>query len=102
VVELGRPGSVVRRSEAGGRLEDGETAYQRGDYATVLRLVRPLANQGVAHAQVGLGVMYALGQGVPQQGLRGYIPFLLPLEREIIGFLLARNQKTFTAPLGSI
>jgi uncharacterized protein len=32
----------------------------------VLRLLRPLAEQGVAPAQHDLGVMYANGQGVPQ------------------------------------
>ena len=34
--------------------------------ATALRLFRPLADQGLAKAQLFLGVMYANGQGVPQ------------------------------------
>ena len=42
-----------------GPLEDGDTAYQRGDYATALQLWRPLAEQGNADAQLNLGVMYA-------------------------------------------
>ena len=41
-------------------------AYQRGDYATAIRELRPLAEQGNAEAQYGLGVMYEHGQGVPQ------------------------------------
>ncbi len=41
-------------------------AYQRGDYATVVRELRPLAEQGDAEAQYNLGVMYTNGQGVPQ------------------------------------
>ncbi len=41
-------------------------AYQRGDYATTIRELRPLAEQGVAEAQFLLGVMYDKGQGVPQ------------------------------------
>ena len=41
-------------------------AYQRGDYATVVRELRPLAEQGDAKAQYNLGVMYATGLGVPQ------------------------------------
>ena len=49
-----------------GPLEDGMTAYQKGDYAEALRLWRPLANQGNAAAQAGLGVMYTYGRGVPQ------------------------------------
>jgi uncharacterized protein len=39
-----------------GPLEDTKTAYSRGDYVTVLRLVRPLADQGNAAAQFILGV----------------------------------------------
>jgi uncharacterized protein len=52
---------------AAGPLDDGTAAYDRGDYATALRLFRPLANQGDAGAQYNLGVMYALGQGVAQR-----------------------------------
>lgn len=49
-----------------GTLEDADTAYARGDYATALRLSRPLAEQGDATAQYNLGHMYHLGEGVPQ------------------------------------
>ncbi len=51
---------------AAGPLEDGTAAYQRGDYATALRLLRPLAEQGHARAQYNLGVAYHQGKGVPQ------------------------------------
>jgi hypothetical protein len=34
-----------------GPLEDAAAAYGRGDYATTLRLIRPLADQGDASAQ---------------------------------------------------
>ena len=47
-------------------LEDAEFAYDRGDYTQAARLFRPFAEQGVASAQFSLGVMYARGQGVPQ------------------------------------
>ena len=47
-----------------GPLEDAVAAYQRGDYATALRLWHPLAEQGDADAQFHLGVMYESGQGV--------------------------------------
>lgn len=53
----------------------GKTAYDRGDYATALRELRPLAEQGNAAAQLSLGVMYATGRGVPQdytEALRWY------------------------------
>ena len=49
-----------------GPFEDGVAAYQRGDYATSLRLWRSLAKQGNAQAQNNLGLMYDRGQGVPQ------------------------------------
>ena len=49
-----------------GPFEDGVAAYERQDYATALRLWRPLADQGDARAQNNLGVMYSNGQGVPQ------------------------------------
>ena len=49
-----------------GPFEDGVAAYDRGDYETALRLWRPLAEQGHADAQTNLGVLFAEGQGVPQ------------------------------------
>jgi uncharacterized protein len=44
----------------------GSDAYERGNYATALREWQPLAEQGEADAQVGLGWLYTNGQGVPQ------------------------------------
>ncbi len=44
----------------------GVAAYNRGDYATALRELRPLAEQGHAKAQYNLGFMYDEGLGVPQ------------------------------------
>ena len=46
--------------------QKGVTAYESGDYATVLREWTPLAEQGNAVAQYNLGVMYENGRGVPQ------------------------------------
>jgi uncharacterized protein len=51
---------------AAGPSEDASDAYGRGDYPTALRLLRPLAAQGNADAQVLLGLMYDSGLGVPQ------------------------------------
>ncbi len=45
----------------------GVAAYNSGDYATALRELRPLAEQGVAEAQLNLALMYANGRGVPQE-----------------------------------
>jgi len=44
----------------------GKKAYDKRDYATALKEWRPLAEQGGAHAQLNLGVMYFNGQGVTQ------------------------------------
>jgi hypothetical protein len=49
-----------------GPYEDGLATYKRGDYATALRLWRPLADAGDADAQLNFGFMYANGEGVPQ------------------------------------
>jgi TPR repeat protein len=46
--------------------ETGMDAYQRGNYATALSEWRPLAEEGDAQAQLHLGVLYANGDGVPQ------------------------------------
>jgi hypothetical protein len=41
-------------------------AFQRGDYAAAIRLLRPRAEQGNATAEHNLGYLYALGLGVPR------------------------------------
>jgi tetratricopeptide (TPR) repeat protein len=47
-------------------LEEGVSAYERSDYARALRILNPLAEQGIAPAQARLGLMYANGHGVPK------------------------------------
>ena len=49
-----------------GNYADGVEAYNRADYATAFREIRPLAEQGDAKAQFTLGVMYDNGKGVPE------------------------------------
>jgi hypothetical protein len=51
---------------AAGPVEDGNAAFERGDYETALRLLRAPAEQGNADAQLLLGVMYQDGDGVPK------------------------------------
>jgi TPR repeat protein len=53
-------GGVVRS----GPYEDAIAARARGDFATELRLLRPLAERGNADAQSDLGDLYFLGVGV--------------------------------------
>ncbi len=55
---------LTARAWAG--LDEAAAAYQRGDYATAIRELRPLADQGNAGAQYNLGNMYENGRGVPQ------------------------------------
>ena len=55
-----------------GPLEDADAALKRRDYASALRLIRPLAEQGDANAQYNFGVFYDNGLGVPQDKVRAY------------------------------
>jgi hypothetical protein len=48
-----------------GAYEDGRAAYTRGDRATALKLIKPLAAEGNAAAQALLGFIYANGPNVP-------------------------------------
>jgi uncharacterized protein len=56
---------VSHGTVSAGPLEDASAAYQRGDYATALQLIRPLAEHGDPAARFRLGVMYEKAQGVP-------------------------------------
>ena len=47
-------------------LQEGEDAYEQGDYKTAFEKLKPLAEQGYAGVQFNLGVMYANGRGVTQ------------------------------------
>ncbi len=46
--------------------DEGVAAFKRGDYATALRELRPLAEKGGASAQYNLGILYDGGLGAPQ------------------------------------
>ena len=56
-------------------LQDADDAYQRKDYKEAVRLFRLSAEQGVVLAQFNLGLMYAKGQGVPQDYLLAHMWF---------------------------
>jgi uncharacterized protein len=49
-----------------GPYDAATAAYQRGDYATAVRIIQPLAKKGEADAQNSLGFMYQHGHGVTQ------------------------------------
>ena len=58
-----------------GPLEDGEAAYQRGDYETAVRLWRLSGDEGNVDAQFNLGLLYSSGPGVPQDHAQALIWF---------------------------
>ena len=62
--------SSVARAEHFDDIADGMEAYLKEDYATALKLLRPLAEQGYASAQYNLGVMHEWGNGVPKDYIK--------------------------------
>lgn len=48
------------------QIADAFAAYQHGDYLRAYLLCRPFADQGVADAELLMGLMYANGKGVQQ------------------------------------
>ena len=44
-------------------IEDGYSAYTRGDFATAMRIMRPLADQGNVTAQTVVGLMHYFNYG---------------------------------------
>ena len=60
-------------SNVGWSADKGLTAYNRGDYATALRVWTPLAKLGNASAQHNLGWMYDRGKGVLQDYVRAHM-----------------------------
>ena len=53
----------------------GLEAYERGDYATALEELRPLAEQGDAGAQIQVGTMYENSVGFPQDYVLAHMWF---------------------------
>ena len=60
---------------AEGGFKEGWDAYDRNDYATALKEWKTLGEQGNATAQYSLAVMYAKGQGVPQDYIYAHMWF---------------------------
>lgn len=65
----------------------GLDAYNRGDYASALKYWTPLANQHRPAAQTMLGVMYALGHGVPKDEHKAFAMISEPASQ---GYALAQ------------
>jgi TPR repeat protein len=50
----------------GADLQAGRRAYEQKDYVSAMKELAPLAQEGKVDAQVFLGKMYMLGQGIPK------------------------------------
>jgi TPR repeat protein len=57
---------AIARAAIAGPFEDAVAAQKSADYATAYRLFRSLADSGNVYAQGIIGIMYAKGEGVPQ------------------------------------
>ena len=57
---------LTSQSKEPDQLTAARTAFERRDYFTASRLMQPLAQAGIAPAQVGLGRIYGVGLGVPR------------------------------------
>ena len=55
---------------AAGPLEDGQAAYQKGDYATALQILRPLAEQGNPAAQTVFGMITSMARACRRTSFR--------------------------------
>jgi uncharacterized protein len=64
-----------------GSFEDASAAYNSQDYATAYRLFRSLADAGNVYAQGAVGVMYAKGEGVPQNDAEAVTWYRLAADR---------------------
>ncbi len=73
--------SLMLADPAWAGVDEGVASYNRGDYVTAVHEFRLLAEQGDAIAQFNLGVMYAEGNGVPQDYVQSHKWFNLAASR---------------------
>ena len=76
-----------------GPFEEGKAAYDRGDYATALRLMRPLAERGNASAQSNLGLIYDKGLGAAKWEDTGEILYVRGLINAMLGVEAIRTAQ---------
>ncbi len=58
--------AAVAGVASAGPVEDAASAHERGDDATAVQLLRPLAEEGNPFAQFALGFIYDTAEGIPQ------------------------------------
>ena len=81
-----------------GDFDKGMAAYDRGDYAAAFAEWEPLAKQGLAESQSRLGLLYALGEGVPQDYVEAMKWYRLAAEQ---GFAKAQGSLGLLYRFGS-
>jgi len=78
--------------------EAGLKVAEEGDFAKALEIWRPLAEQGDASAQVGLGILYNHGMGVAQDFAEAMRWYRLAAEQgdadaqEILGLIYSKGE----------
>ena len=69
--------AAVVGAAVAGPFEDGVAAFERGDHLEAVRSWRVIAEQGDRDGQYNMGVMYAVGNGVPQDYVLAHMWFNL-------------------------
>ena len=91
-------GSVMGANALAGPYDDATAAYRRGDYATALKLIRPLAEQGNVAAEYNLATMYYNGEGTRRDYAQAMMWFRRAADRgdvdseRYLGFMNAEGQ----------
>src|SRR5712691_1577235 len=79
-------------------LDDAVAAAHRGEYATALRRLSPLAEKGDARAQFDIGFMHAYGWGVPRNPAEAITWYRkaadqgLPIAQHFLGMVHANGE----------
>ncbi|HEX3065585.1 MAG TPA: hypothetical protein VHQ39_08885 [Dongiaceae bacterium] len=77
--------AVVIAAPALADFQKGLDAYTNGDYAAALKEWKSPADQGDAHAQYGLGLLFDLGRGVPADPAQAAKWYSLAAAQELPG-----------------
>ena len=89
---------AIAGAAASQTLDEAVAAYKRGDHGAAFRGFRSLAERGNAKAQAALGVIYARGQGVPQDDVEAVRWYRRAAERGLagaqlnLGFMYAKGR----------
>ena len=84
--------AIPARADATADAMVAAQADERQDYATELKLLQPLAEQGEALAQFNLGVMYMVGRGFQKMIRKPPAGFVRQLSKE------TPTHKSFSGP----